>query len=341
MTVPAERDPFGLRRFYYHADGPQSAPTLRALLANEEVPCRLCPQGVSAHLGRVPLDPEVTCFQHIRAVRPGHRLSRLDDNWRLDPLPPPEREEGTLLELLTRAVARTLDQGDVALALSGGLDSALLLAIVRRVLGRTIPVYSLCPSMPSYSERDRIVDVAASLDCRPVLVEAEERDFVAALPRCVAAAEVPFYNLHPVSKHLLAQRLHQDGIRRVLTGDGADQVFVGTPGWDYLPIVAALFEDSNVELCCPFLDAAVIAWAREAGAEPDKAALRRLARDLLPASVVDAVKVSRLAPPLDLRAVLDECAVARAASLLGEEPTDPGDVSWVSLGLLLRALRGC
>jgi asparagine synthase (glutamine-hydrolysing) len=327
------RDPHGLDRWFYHVAGDQQAPTLRQLLADPLVPCRLDSKGVRAHLGLEPLDATTTCFAGIAAVRPGCTLSRREGHWREEALPQPA-VNGDLLDLLAPALDAALTPG-TALALGGGLDSALLLAVIGRVLHRTVPVVSLCPRIRGYNEREAILATARSLSVESELLEVAEADFVAALPDCVSLAEVPLYNLHPVSKLLFARMLKERGIQRVITGDGADQVFAGAVGWDYLPIVGAVFAGAGVGLCCPFLDPRVSAWGQPR-ADAAKSALRELARGLLPAATAAAPKVPQLAPAMDLSGLEQPRYLELAGRILGctGQPGKP-DVRVVTLALLL------
>ncbi len=131
----------------------------------------------------------------------------------------------------------------VALALSGGLDSALLLALLATSFRGSMPaVYVLAPRLPGgadYDESAAAVGLARSLELKATVIEAAEQDFLLGLPACAALAETPLYNAHPVAKHLLFEQLAADEIDVVITGDGADQVFAGAPSEIYLPIVGA------------------------------------------------------------------------------------------------------
>lgn len=334
MSRLAQRDHHGLSRWFYQQAGVAHAPTLAQLFKDPSVPCHLDMHGVQSHLGMRALDAETTCFAGIKAVRPGCMLFRKNGDWIQEPSPLP-RQDGDLLDLLASVLDRALAP-KTALALGGGLDSALLLAVIRRVLNKDVPVFSLCASIPGYSEREAIVAATRSLDVEPNLLQATNGDFVETLSDCIKAAEVPLYNLHPVSKLLLARRLKERGIERVITGDGADQVFAGVPGWDYLPIVAALIAAGGVALSCPFLYPRVAAWAADR-ADPSKSALRSVARRLLPAQIADAPKVGQLAPEMDLSGVAEAQAVQRASMTLGLDwVRRKPDVRAVSLALLVQ-----
>ena len=117
-------------------------------------------QGVQAHLGMRPLDAETTCFAGIKAVHPGYVLYSEGRRWIQEPRSLP-RQGGDLLDFLARVLDGAITP-QTALVLGGGLDSALLLAVIRRVLKKDVPVFSLCPSIPGYSEREAILTSCAA-----------------------------------------------------------------------------------------------------------------------------------------------------------------------------------
>jgi asparagine synthetase B (glutamine-hydrolysing) len=342
--IAAQRDLHGLRRLYYRPDSPFHAASIRQLLRLGGGQRELDRDGVLAFLDDR-LDREQTCVAGVRAVPGGHRLEWTGNGWQITPYPPRPAPSGPLAALLLASLATTFATGRAALALSGGLDSALLLAL-GRVFAMPFPIYVLDPQLPDYSEVDRACATAKALGFSVIVVPATERDFIAALPECIRHAETPFYNLHPVSKYLLARRLRADGIRMVVTGDGADQVFAGVSGLDYLPLVGALFESQGVEVRSPFLDEEVIAFAGQLPPDPNKSILRALARELVvPDEVIDAPKVPRLAPPMDLSSLWDERHIDAVARLIGRDPprgfedsAPATHVRWTTLGLLRRII---
>ncbi len=352
-----QRDPFGFERLLYDTTTGHTATSVAGLLAGATPATGDGPGGshgptrpradrgaIAAHLNGAPL-PDRTLLQYIRAVPPGHALLRSAQGLFTQPVPPPAAAADAPAGLharLSASLRRALaSRQRIALALSGGLDSALLLALLCELGATDIPAYILVTDLPGYSERDAALDMAARLGVSTRLVPVSAADFVAALPQAIAAVEEPLFNLHPVAKLLLAQAMARDGIELAISGDGADQVLRRDVSANYLPLCRALFDAASVTLLAPFLDAAVVAWLLDRPADPDKTCLREIAARLeLPARLVRGPKHSRLAPAMDLRrwAKPDELR-ALAAQLGLPEPTlsrDEACVRWTTLALALR-----
>jgi len=109
-------------------------------------------------------------------------------------------------------------------------------------------------------------------------VRVTESEFVNALPDFVEAVESPIYNLHPVSKWLLAQALKNEGVSQLVTGDGADQVMRQETDCDLLPLTLSCFRASGVDLITPFLSETVVRMCHRP--DPEKRILRELAEQL-------------------------------------------------------------
>ena len=341
--TPHDRDPHGVRRLYYRPEG-AAAPRLRDLARAGEP--GLDPLGVGFAFGEID-GTDRAWIQGIRRVPRGHRLSGAPGEWQIEPAPPPpEGGFGGLERRLLAALDGVVGRGKrVALALSGGLDSALLLALLADSFRSAMPaIYVLAPRLPgdpAYDGSAAAASLARSFDLKAIVIEAAEQDFVLGLPACVAQAETPLFNAHPVARHLLFEQLASDEIDVVITGDGADQVFAGAPSESYLPIVGALAEASGVGLCCPFLDDGVIALAARSAPDPRKTALREAARGKLPDALVDAPRKARLAPAIDLARYEDLPRFERLAARLGrplrlESARDR--TAWTTLSLACEAM---
>jgi len=281
-------------------------------------------EGVSAAFGEREPDG-TTCIEGARQVLP----ERLAPVRRHEPPRP-------LRGLLAQACAR-LPAGRVALALSGGVDSAVLAAL----LGARATVYTLVADLPGYSEEAEASAVAERLGVPLRRVHVGADDYVRTLPAVITACECPLYNLHPVSRYLLARAVRADGLDVLVTGDGADEVFRGTSGADYLPIVDALVRAAGLVPATPFLAPDVAPFIAE---DRDKRALRGLALELgVPEAIALRPKQPRFAPPIDLTALWDAARIDALADMLGRTPTADSDrerVGWITLALFSRGFPG-
>ncbi|SAI73823.1 asparagine synthase [Bordetella ansorpii] len=286
-----------------------------------------------------------TVLRNVRAVPPGHALEQTPAGLRVRPVDI-RPQAGDLHALLRGAVQRVLASGQrVALALSGGLDSALLLALLKE-LGqqREIPAYILATGLPGYCERDAALDIARRLGARVKVVRVTEQDFVRALPRATRCVEEPMFNLHPVAKLLLAEAMAADGIQAALSGDGADQVMRRDVSANYLPLCGALFGAASVRLHAPFIDTAVVQHLISLPPDPGKQCLRDLGSTLgLPDRLVRGPKRGRLAPAMDLSSVMDRGRILALAGMLDlDAPTLRTDIErmqWTTLALTLDHLQ--
>jgi len=313
--------PLGILPHYQHEGGTAHAPTVRAVLEQMEER-DWDDQGVRLYLNRSP-DGHRTCFSQVRILPPEvvRRSSNADAHSSL------ERAMDDLAQETRR----------VAIALSGGLDSALVLAMLRARGRDDIPVFTLATHLKGYCELETTRSTARALGVNDLqVIETNAEEMIAAFPAVIAAAECPLFNLHPVSRWILATKLCREGYEVLITGDGADQVFAGSDPRNYLPIIGALTRAAGMELRSPFLNEVVIASAPEPTS--DKAALRAVARHVLPAECVRGPKTATYAPPLDVSAHWRADAIATLANRLGIAAPSPGasreSVLWTSLGLL-------
>jgi len=295
--------------------------SLAELVGDE--PLRLEPDGVREAFGETAATG-ATCIAGARVSPPGY----------LRGVAP--RSSGRPLRSLLERVCERIPSRRVALALGGGVDSAVLAALLR---DRAV-AYTLA-GLPGYGEEREAVAVARRLGIELRSVEAGEAEFVVALPGAIRACERPLYNLHPVGRLLLARAVRTDGFDCLVTGDGADQVFGGTSAGDYLPLVGSLGRAAGVVTVAPFLHPTL---ARQVALDPDKLALRKLALELgVPEEIALRPKRARFAPPMDLAAHWDGPLAASLGRALGRAPsraTDRERVSWTTLGLFARSFPG-
>lgn len=111
--------------------------------------------------------------------------------------------------------------------LSGGLDSSLVAALGLEVKGEKFRTFSLRFEDAEYDETafQRAVAERLHTDHRELLVS--RRDIAAVFPEVVAHTERPILRTAPAPLFLLSRLVRDAGIKVVLTGEGADEMFAG------------------------------------------------------------------------------------------------------------------
>jgi hypothetical protein len=335
-----ERDPFGARRVIYHPHSGTSGTGIRELIGRHGLATGALDSDAIAGYFTGTRRADRTILSDFRAVPPGHALIEGTDGLAIIERPL-HRREGDLEALLFDALRHVLsDRRPTAVALSGGLDSALILGLLHTHGLRHLPVYILATGLPGYDEREAALATARRRGVDVVVVEAGAEDFVDAVPAVMRHLEEPLYNLHPVGKLLLARAMARDGITQAITGDGVDQVLRRDRSADYLPLCRTLFRAAGVDLAAPFLAAPVVAHLCSSPPDPDKRCIRRLARRHgVSRALTAGPKRTRLAPPMALGHLLPPARIHALAAVLGlstpDLATDTQRVQWATLLLLL------
>ncbi|MGB7948856.1 MAG: asparagine synthase (glutamine-hydrolyzing) [Candidatus Binatia bacterium] len=116
----------------------------------------------------------------------------------------------------------------VGLYLSGGIDSALVAAKVK-TLGEWTPhafTIAFVDEGEPYNEAEIAKLIARHVGVEHHVLEVSTETLLRNLERCLWHVETPFGDLAPVGKYLLSD-LAQRYVKVVLTGEGADEVFLG------------------------------------------------------------------------------------------------------------------
>ena len=340
MNPIATTDAFAVFPYYYSRNGCHHGKTIAEVL-RAVGDYSLDPLGISGYLDRAP-ENTLTCFREVWKVPPHHALVESASGLQVENLAIATHQSIELFELLKSTIADNVPRyNKCALALSGGLDSALLLAFTKNILNLDIPAVTLATDMEGYCELETTKRTADHFGVDLYVFHAREADFIDLLPDVIRSAEVPLYNLHPVSKMILCRRLREQGFDCVMTGDAADQAFAGSAAGNYLPIVGAIMRHENMGYFSPFFDERVIAFGRSV-TDSNKSALRQLAKTLVPEFLLNQPKIPRLAPAMDLSRYWDAKRIEKIceATNLKCKIEDAGQRTlWTTLGMLVGSLR--
>lgn len=236
------RDRFGARPlFVSEAGGAVSfASEVKALLRHPALTRQLDLSGLVECLTTWGIAPDRSAFAGVRELAPAHFLRAGPDGireearwWDLDFDPvgvatPLHELAAELLELLSDAVRIRL-RADVPVGayLSGGLDSSLLTALARSQIGASLQAFGIGFADEAFDESQFQAAMATALRTDLNRVEMDVEEIGALFPRVVALAEQPLLRTAPAPMLRLSGAVADAGLKVVLTGEGADELFGG------------------------------------------------------------------------------------------------------------------
>jgi asparagine synthase (glutamine-hydrolysing) len=151
----------------------------------------------------------------------------------------PPRREGELLDelehLLEAAVTRrTLAEVPLGAFLSGGIDSSLVVAVLRRAAGGPIRTFTARFTAPEYDEADHAAVVARHLGTDHAELTITPEEALSLVPRLPELFDEPFGDASAIPSYLIARRARAE-VTVALTGDGGDEAFCGYTRHVWLP----------------------------------------------------------------------------------------------------------
>ena len=273
--VLASRDRLGVRPLFYVRSGERLAfaSEIKALFVLPEVRREIDPIALDQVFTFWTTLPPRTAFRDVHELPPGHSLvaergavtirrhAQLDFGAGNGHAPgaasDPREQAERLLDLLADATRLRL-RADVPVGayLSGGLDSTLVVALARRYAGQGLKTFSVAFDDPEFDE-SRFQQLAArELGTDHRVVHCTTGEIGKVFPDVVWHTEKPILRTAPAPMYLLSRLVRDTGIKVVLTGEGADEVF---GGYD-------IFKEAKIRRF----------WARQPGSRLRPLLLRRL-----------------------------------------------------------------
>lgn len=239
------RDRVGIRPlFYTHSHGRLLfASEIKALFTDAKVERRLSLDA----LGQIftywaPLAP-ATAFENIYALAPGHTLRVRNGrtqitrywDWAFPAATAHRHDTRTAAQCLDGLRERLIDsvrlqvRADVPVGayLSGGLDSSLIAAILKKYTDVPLRTFSLRFADSEFDESDYQQEMVRHLGTHHTDVYCQRADIRDAFIKMVRHTEIPVLRTAAVPLMLLSQTVRAQGYKVVLTGEGADEVMGG------------------------------------------------------------------------------------------------------------------
>ena len=239
-TLHLVRDGIGERTLFYarHPGGLVFASSIRALLASGLVPRALNLRAVAAFLCYAYLPGRETLVEGVFEVLPGEEVTfgpsglRREPFWELPSTPPDTSPEPELTARLRRtlevAVRKRLppDGEPVGAFLSGGLDSSVVVALMRRLHAGTVHTFSVSFGPQYANELPFSTMVAEHCGTDHRVVELSPAVVLHHLDDSIAELSDPIGDPLTVPNALLF-RAASERVGVVLNGEGGDPCFGG------------------------------------------------------------------------------------------------------------------
>lgn len=245
-SVVLARDRFGIKPLYLYADGEQVIFSSEIRAFRPWITPKVDLLSVSSFLHGFggPTNGH-TFYEGVRFLGPGcvaelavgeapryRQVLDMDDLWKEEQAAElahrkPEQLADEVEEALTAAVeSQLIADAPVGALCSGGVDSSLILAIAARrhpdlaifhanVVGR-------------HSERAAAESLASHLGLRLRVVDVSDRHTVELMPEVIDHSGHPFVKTpHSIPFLLVSELVRKNGVKAVLSGEGADECFLG------------------------------------------------------------------------------------------------------------------
>ncbi len=247
QTLVLCRDRVGVRPLYFaeHAGQLLFASEVKALFAGApSFPRELDPVGLDETFTFWTVVPPQTVFKGVTELEPGHarvwrRGAFVHDvaYWKPRyPEGPAHLFQGTLQDA-TEALSFALEEAtrlrmvraDVPVGsyLSGGLDSSVIAALAQRAKPSGFRTFSLRFADAEYDETPYQRAMVERLGTEHSEVLVSRKQIADVFPAVVRFTERPILRTAPAPLFLLSKLVHDSGIKVVLTGEGADEMFAG------------------------------------------------------------------------------------------------------------------
>jgi len=249
-TVFLARDRVGICPLHWSQQGDWLVfgSEIKALLASGEVAAAADPRGLDHMFTFFAMGARRTMFEGVNSLLPGHYLKiefRQDARrteirerryWDFD-FPDAGQEEdpedsNKLIEDFEATFRRAVEirlRADVPVVgyLSGGVDSAYVLANASKVRGSPVPSFTIQIPGKGLDEKDDALVTARHLGNQPTILRCDSKVITDAYPRLISAADCPVIDTSCAALWCLANEVHNQGYKVALTGEGSDEAFAG------------------------------------------------------------------------------------------------------------------
>jgi len=221
---------------------------IKALLASGGVPAATDARGLDHLFTFFAMSTRRTMFEGVQSLLPGHYLRiafRRDGRpaeiverryWDFD-FPDAGEEEypddgKQLIDEFEARFRRAVEirlRADVPVVgyLSGGVDSAYVLATASRLRGRPLPSFTIQVPGKDLDETEHALVTARHIGSLPTILTSDAKVISDTYAKLIASADCPVIDTSCAALWCLSREVHHQGYKVALTGEGSDEAFGG------------------------------------------------------------------------------------------------------------------
>jgi asparagine synthase (glutamine-hydrolysing) len=237
------RDRVGIRPLYYtlHNDTFFFASEIKSIFASNSIPREIDAVSLDQIFTMWAPLPGKTFFKNIFELRPGHCAIIAEESfvekkyWEIPYHPKHEHLINSPQELSEEVRALLIDavriqlRSDVPVGtyLSGGLDSSGISALVAKYFNADVQTFGIRFEEPDFDEGVFQKQMSSFLQVHHHELYATNQSIAEAFPKVIWHCEKPILRTAPAPLFLLSSFVRENGLKVVLTGEGADEIFGG------------------------------------------------------------------------------------------------------------------
>lgn len=240
-SIILARDRYGKRPLFYtqHKNNFLFASEMKAFTAWPSFKFDFDPDQLASIYGHWTPMPEQTPFKDIKQLSMGswmevdssgiktHEYEALNFGNQISQLSRDESVEAVKSALYESVKLRLRSDVDVGVYLSGGIDSAIITSISDELSTKKPRTFGVVFDDPDLDESSYQNKMAEHLGVEHVSLRVTNQDIVENFPKAVYHAEMPVFRSAFVPMYLLSKKVQSCGIKTILSGEGADEVFLG------------------------------------------------------------------------------------------------------------------
>ncbi|MCB0478195.1 MAG: asparagine synthase (glutamine-hydrolyzing) [Crocinitomicaceae bacterium] len=243
------RDRLGIKPlyFYYNETFFLFSSSVKSILESGLVPRKLDQDSLIDYLRFQTVQTPKTMVEDVFQLEPGNYIRVHQDGiekktyWALekDYLPVPRNYDTIkekVRELLTASVERRLiSDVEVGAFLSGGIDSSLIVGIIKKELGRDISTFNVNFAEEEFSEAKYARLIADKYQTKHTEINLSPKDFLEKLPEALNKMDHPSGD--GPNTYIVSEVTKKQGITVALSGLGGDELFAGYDIFKRIPEV--------------------------------------------------------------------------------------------------------